>query len=73
MQRWGALPRGAWLAVTASEDLIDQEAGDLGAYLAELRLVTMERRSFTYGRFQHRRRKSGERIHHYALIARRVT
>jgi len=70
---WDAFPAGAWLAVTVPEDLIEAEAGDLGAYLAELRAGRHDTEVVHLRRFQHRLRMSGEPIHYYVMIARRST
>jgi head-tail adaptor len=70
---WEAFPAGGWLALTVAEELVDEQAGDLGAYLAELRAGAHATEVLHLGRFRHRLRMSGEPIHYYALVARRGT
>jgi len=70
-QAWAAFPPGAWLAATVSEDLIEEQAGDLGGYLAELRAGRHGTEVLELRRFRHRLRMSGEPIHYYVIVARR--
>jgi hypothetical protein len=70
-QAWASFPPGAWLAVTVSEDLVDEQAGDLGAYLAELRAGRHRTEVLELRRFQHRVRMSGEPIYYYVIVGRR--
>lgn len=70
---WRALPRGAWLAVTAAEEVLTPDGGPLADYVAALRRGEHGTEVRYLERFRHRLRMSGEPIYYYALVARRAS
>jgi hypothetical protein len=68
---WRAFPPGAWLAVTAAEDVLDPSSGDVGAYVARLRAGEHDTDVLHVEPFRHRLRMSGEPITYVVIVARR--
>lgn len=69
---WRAFPPGAWLAVTAAEEVLSPEGGQLAEYVAALRRSEHGTEVRHVERFRHRLRMSGEPIYYYAIVARRT-
>jgi trans-aconitate methyltransferase len=69
---WGAFPVGSWMAITAGEDIVDDEGHELAEYVAALRRGEHGTEVLHLERFRHRLRMSGDPIHYYVLVARRT-
>lgn len=69
---WAAFPPGSWLAVTFHEDVLGQDGGELGAFVAELRSGEAGTRVLTLDRFRHRLTMAGDPLFYHVLIARRT-
>lgn len=69
---WRAFPPGAWLAVTAAEEVLSPAGDPLAEYVAALRRGEHGTGVRHLGRFRHRLRMSGEPIYYYVIVARRT-
>ncbi|MGE4427345.1 MAG: hypothetical protein AB7G37_12910 [Solirubrobacteraceae bacterium] len=68
---WRAFPTGSWMALTVTDDVLDPDGDDLGAYVAQLRAGEHGTEVVHVERFRHRLRMSGEPIHYHVIVARR--
>jgi len=70
-EAWRAFPAGAWLSITAAEEVVSSEGGPLAEYVAALRRGEHDTEVRHLTRFRHRLRMSGEPIYYYVIVARR--